>query len=99
MSDIQAAISNFMEHLKTKFPEYQFTFNMGEKYCKVVKSNSVYCFIALGDSETKTLGTVKLGDIMKPANWNAPAKHARGNVFLPYTWGSAGKYGMEYLRG
>jgi hypothetical protein len=53
----------------------------------------------LGDSDTKTLGTVKLGDIMKPANWNAPAKHARGNVFLSYTWGSAGKYGMEYLRG
>ena len=99
MQDIQAAINNFMEHLKTKFPEYQFTFNMGEKYCKVIKANGVYCFISLADSETKTLGTVKLGDIMKPANWNTPAKHARGNVFDPSTFACAGKYGMQYLRG
>ena len=99
MSDIQAAISNFMEHLKTKFPEYQFTTNMGEKYCKVIKGNSVYCFISLHISETKTLGVVKLGDILKPANWNAPAKHARGNVFDHTTFTCAGKYGMEYLRG
>jgi hypothetical protein len=99
MSDIQSAINNFMEHLKVTFPEYQFTVNMGEKYCKVVKSNSVYCFIALGDSETKTLVTVKLGDIMKPANLNTPAKHARGNVFDHTTFTCAGKYGMQYLRG
>jgi hypothetical protein len=100
----QAAIKTFMEYLNTKFPEYQFTFNMGEKYCKVVRCNSasplcVYCFIALGDSNTKTLGTVKLGDIMKPANWNTPAKHARGNVFDHTTFTCAGKYGMQYLRG
>lgn len=99
MSDIHIAIFNFMEYLNTNFPEGKFTNNMGEKYCKVVKGTGVYCFISLTDSETKTLGTVKLGDIMKPANWNTPAKHARGNVFDHTTFTCAGKYGMQYLRG
>jgi hypothetical protein len=36
---------------------------------------------------------------MKPANWNTPAKHARGNVFDHTTFTCAGKYGMQYLRG
>jgi len=43
--------------------------------------SSVYAFIALQDGHTKTLGTLKAGDIHKPAGFKAPAKHARGNVF------------------
>lgn len=45
------------------------------------KVQSVYAFIALVDSTTKTLGTVKAGDVHKPAGFKAPAKHARANVF------------------
>ena len=44
--------------------------NKGRKYFKVVISGSVHSFI------DKTSG-----DILKPASFNAPAKHARGNVF------------------
>ena len=47
----------------------------------VVGFSSVYAFIALQDGHTKTLGTLKAGDIHKPAGFKAPAKHARGNVF------------------
>ena len=42
---------------------------------------SVYSFIALQDGHTKTLGTIKAGDVHKPASFKAPAKHARGNIF------------------
>lgn len=45
------------------------------------KVSSVYAFIVLQDGQTKTLGTLKAGDIHKPAGFKAPAKHARGNVF------------------
>ena len=47
---------------------------MGPKYLKVIrcsgKSKSVAAFINREN-----------GDIMKAASWNAPAKHARGNIF------------------
>jgi len=39
------------------------------------------------------------GDILKPAGWNAPAKHARGNVFAPDNGlGCAGVHSVAYLR-
>lgn len=46
------------------------------------KSRSrIFAFIARQDNETKALGQVKAGDVLKPANYKAPAKHARGNIF------------------
>jgi len=38
------------------------------------------------------------GDILKPASFNAPAKHARGNIFDKNTWKSITPYGPAYLR-
>ena len=61
-------------------------------------SRSVYCFVALKDIETKTLGKVKRGDIHKAATWSAPAKHSRGNVFNRESWSCCGAYGVAYLR-
>lgn len=61
----------------------------GRKYIKVEVGGSAFCFI------DKTNG-----DVLKPASWSAPAKHARGNIFdnsngLKYV----GPYGPAYLRG
>jgi hypothetical protein len=44
-------------------------------------SGSVHSFVASAASSTKGLGEVKFGDVLKPATYKAPAKHARGNVF------------------
>lgn len=39
------------------------------------------------------------GDVLKPATWRAPAKHARGNIFDDKGgMGSMGPYGPAYLR-
>jgi hypothetical protein len=57
---------------------------------------SVYCFIAMKDSNTKGLGIVKEGDILKPAGYNKPAKHARGNIWTDLT--KLTPYGVEYLK-
>lgn len=58
-----------------------------QKYVRIVNTG-VQCanrcsvaFIAMEDFETKQLGSVKRGDILKPVNWSRPAKHARGNIF------------------
>ena len=59
----------------------------GKKFLRVVTENigtmgkSAFAFIAVEDGNTKTLGAYKKGDILKPATYKAPAKHARGNLF------------------
>lgn len=69
-------------------------FETGRKYIKVLKcrkfdtgysSRDLYCFI---DKAT--------GDILKPASWSTPAKHARGNIFGSIS--CCGMYGIAYLR-
>jgi hypothetical protein len=61
--------------------------------------HSVYCFIRMTDGVTKTLGTMKAGDIHKPATFKAPAKHARGNVYeADFGAHCAELYGIKYLR-
>lgn len=59
----------------------------------------IYAFVALEDSTTKGLGAVKRGDVMKPATYKAPARHARGNVY-DSTNGLAtcNSFGPGYLR-
>jgi hypothetical protein len=43
--------------------------------------NSIFCFIAAQDGCNRSVGTWKRGDVMKPATYRKPAKHARGNIF------------------
>lgn len=74
----------------------------GGKVIKIVSNGSqrmVYCFIAKVDNNTKALGEVKCGDVLKSASWKAPAKHARGNLFdSAKGMSQMGPYGAAYLR-
>jgi hypothetical protein len=72
----------------------------GSKLLRVVfDGGSVYAFVAKVDNETKALGTVRAGDILKPASYAAPAKHARGNILdATQGMGCMTVYGPNYLR-
>ena len=66
----------------------------GKKYIKIIAkdgdggdSKSVWAFI-----------NKENGDILKPATWKAPAKHARGNIYDDNPMEKVGPYGPEYLR-
>lgn len=64
----------------------------GKKYIRIVareyneSTGYVFCFI-----ERST------GNVLKAASWNAPAKHARGNIYKVGREGITA-YGAEYLR-
>ena len=72
----------------------------GSKFLRVDSDTSSYAFIALVDSESKALGKVKQGDVMRSATYKTPAKHARGSVFDDQNgMGMMGPYGPAYLNG
>jgi len=93
-------VDKLIEYLNDRFPGRDFTMIDGKKYAKIVQGNSsAYCFVAKGNFTTKGLGTVFNGDLLKPASWKVPAKHARGNLYDEASWDKAfGKYGMHYLK-
>ena len=63
--------------------------NKGRKFTKVIENNRVWGFIAKGNGVHKGIPHKK-GDVFKAAGWSAPAKWARGNIFLTntdwFTW-------------
>lgn len=64
------------------------SFSEGPKYVKVFNRGSVHSFV------DKTNGNV-----LKPASWKAPAKHARGNIYAADNGlKNMGPYGPAYLR-
>lgn len=64
----------------------------GTKNVRIVRtdnggtSRSVHCFIQKDN-----------GDILKPAGWKAPAKHARGNIYVDLLKGVT-VWGTDYLK-
>lgn len=93
LTDCQNKIN---DHFKTRYPNLtapNLTIQPGRKFVKIIQndapgaSRSVWAFV------DKTNG-----DILKPASWAAPAKHARGNIYKPETWTTVTVYGPAYLR-
>lgn len=67
--------------------------SIGRKYAKIARTDgvrpgaSVYAFIDMAT-----------GNILKPADWRRPAKHARGNIYSEEPLACCGPYGVAYLR-
>lgn len=67
---------------------------IGNKFIRLWDNSSCWGFISRVDGDLKG-APIKKGDLLKPASWKSPAKHARGNIIN----GTAlyGVYGANYL--
>ena len=63
---------------------FNISFRFGRKFIKVLEGTRVWGFVAMENGIHKN-HIYNRGDTFKPASWNAPAKHARGNVFYEST--------------
>ena len=91
LETIQKSSDAYMTAQFPNLPKPTYSVDVGKKYIRVVKTNdaynrSVYCFV------DKTNGNV-----LKAATWKAPAKHSRGNIYTPESYG-VNEYGANYLR-
>jgi hypothetical protein len=105
MTSFDDALTSFVAGSKAIIDQYHarkgYTFGadnlgytVGKRYVRVhtcdaeMKPQSAYCFVDRTN-----------GDVLKPAGWKTPAKHARGNIFAEDNGLSRmGPYGPEYLR-
>lgn len=76
---------NNFTHAKAPVPQ----FTIGNRYIRIASDRSVHSFIDRTN-----------GDVLKPAGFKAPAKHARGNLFAGQNGAEAfDKHGwIKYLR-
>ena len=99
--------SHFVSTYARTAEDHQYVIaDTGRKFLRLVNVDpdgnvrSVYCFIALVDGNTKSMGSYSVGDIMKPATYKAPAKHSRGSVLAEdFGVSCVGPYGPDYLTG
>jgi len=76
----------------THSPAPKLTANFGTRYVRIMRADT-------GSSSAHAFIDRTNGDVLKPATYKAPAKHARGNIFDSQNGlGSMGEYGPAYLR-
>ena len=94
---LKAAQALIDRHMKKSFPNLPrkvLRFAKGRKYWRIESvdqgqsSGSAWAFL-----------NTENGDVLKPASWRAPAKHARGNIYDNQGgMKGVGPYGPAYLR-
>lgn len=96
--------TNYANNYPSQVPDLlNFDYGAAKKYCRIVslhrykddngtvtisESGSAWCFIDLTN-----------GDVLKPASYKAPAKHARGNILDEHQgMKHMSAYGPAYLK-
>lgn len=69
---------HYEQHLSNLTPEY-IRVDVGNKFIRLWAGTRCWGFISRVDGDHKGV-PIKRGDLLKPATWKAPAKHARGNI-------------------
>ena len=92
-TDAQTSINDYYTSSLPSLRVPELTVKFGQKYAQVWNGTTIWAFIALTDEVAKAQ---RVGDLLKPASWRAPAKHSRGNIIE----GTAayGPYGPEYIK-
>ena len=87
-------LTEYMARLYPNNPKVHLKAIQGSRYIKIVRQE----IDSTGRSAWAFIDRTN-GDVLKPASWATPAKHARGCIFDQ--WGgmkSIGPYGPAYLR-
>ncbi len=98
-------VAKFIDEVNAKRLAYYTNANMvnqyqslvveiGNKYIRLWTGTTCWGFISRVDGDLKG-APIKKGDLLKPASWKAPAKHARGNIMDGTARYST--YGPSYL--
>tara|TARA_Y100000356_G_scaffold25715_1_gene18093 strand:- start:1502 stop:1912 length:411 start_codon:yes stop_codon:yes gene_type:complete len=102
--NMDIALERLRENIISKYKKwggfnpdkFNISFKYGRKFIKVLEGTRVWGFVAIDSDSHKNI-LYNRGDTFKAASWNAPAKHARGNVFYKdtswYEW-----TGPNYLK-
>lgn len=92
-TEAQSSINNYYTSSLPSLRVPELSVKFGQKYAQVWKGHSIWAFVALTDEPAKAQ---RVGDLLKPASWRAPAKHSRGNILT----GTAAydPYGPAYLK-
>ena len=102
--NMDIALERLRENIISKYKKwggfnpdkFDISFKYGRKFIKVLEGTRVWGFVAIDSDSHKNI-LYNRGDKFKAASWNAPAKHARGNVFYKdtswYEW-----TGPNYLK-
>jgi len=84
------------EYWNARFTHKEYTpliYTKGRNYTKIMDGTSVWGFVAMKEVPSK--GAV-MGDLLKAASYNTPAKHSRGNIFNGTAQWEF--YGPKYLK-
>jgi len=84
----------YEEQFKSLTPKYP-TYKKGQKYIKVLVDTSCWGFVSKVDGMLKG-SPIKVGDLLKAANYSTPAKHSRGNIIDGTA--SYSMYGPSYIK-
>ena len=90
--NMDIALERLRENIISKYKKwggfnpdkFDISFKYGRKFIKVLEGTRVWGFVAIDSDSHKNI-LYNRGDTFKAASWNAPAKHARGNVFYKDT--------------
>jgi hypothetical protein len=95
INEVDSKIESYYETNLKNLPKPMIQIELGNKFIKIISGLSVWGFISRVDGNLKG-SPIKKGDLLKPASYKAPAKHARGNIID----GTAkyGVYGPDYIK-
>ena len=86
---IVAAQEDYEEWSGGRLDTDDYSVEEGRSYIKIIRGSSVHSFVVKKET-VRNNRVFKVGDILKPASWRAPALNvARGNVFeegAPMNW-------------
>ena len=79
MDDVNTNISAYYKQNLSNLTPELLTIDVGRKFIRLWAGTRCWGFISRVDGDHKG-APIKKGDLLKPATWKAPAKHARGNI-------------------